>query len=691
MNPMKSFVPASLFSYSTIYSSMVMATSLLMTNNLNADTLLDTIHVEAKRDSAVKPFSVIANPSGWTVQSVDVVNHNDVELIGADRIEDYADSIPGVLIGRNEAGIASNVFIRGFSLGGRLHLNGLRDSQRFYLRDPATIERVEVVKGMDSVALGSGSPGGTVNFVTKKPQYKSIRTLNIGIGSPERYNVSADVGGAIHQSGWAWRSILSVRKAETGRKNVGDDRLTFMPALLWTGNDSELLVEGEYNRQNRDFDFDNVFADGEPVYDVSYTDPRTDSIRTSKRLSAQYSHNLSTSWLVRLNASYLKGFRDEKLVGFAYMNADERTLEGFYRKIKDNHKQYSLRTELEHNIKLSKLRSFGHKTTLGLEFHREDSSVISAFQVGGFTLDVFNPVFDYDLPTDDLLTNRNIDLTDKEQAAYLQHQVKSEKVLLTAGLRYSHFSADSFPEGAEPRSISNSNLNTSLGGVWQFKPPWKAFANRTESFSPNSGRDRTNNPFDAKQGLQYELGLRYQKSLKNSQALSLEGSIYQIDQDNLLERDPVDPTFKIPVGKVRVNGFEFKSNIPLGLKTHMLTSYSYYDSEIIKADNNQGNQLHSIPKHTLSLKLNYKIKPNVKTTLSATHVGTRMGDNNNSFKLPSYTRLDAGIRWKLNPHTSFNLGVRNVTDANYVATGGFNDFLVLGRDRTITVKMSYDF
>ena len=49
--------------------------------------------------------------------------------------------------------------------------------------DAATIERVEVVKGPASVLYGEVAPGGTVNYITKRPTAKAFTTLSAKVGS----------------------------------------------------------------------------------------------------------------------------------------------------------------------------------------------------------------------------------------------------------------------------------------------------------------------------------------------------------------------------------------------------------------------------------------------------------------------------------------------------------------------------
>lgn len=670
------FYSSSLFSISTV----------CLADTAFSETTLDPIIVYDTYDFDT-PFAVTGNSALWSPQSVDAIDATDMQAIGADRIEDVADTLPGVLLGRNQAGIGSNVYLRGFSLQGRLHLDGIPDNRRYFLRDPETIERVEVIKGLDSVLFGSGSPGGIVNYVSKKPSYKPVRTLSFGTGSPERYRLSADISDEIEDTDMAWRALLVGQKAATGREHVDDDRLTFMPSWLLQTDDHELLIQGEYARQNRDYDFDNVFINGTPVYDVSYTDPRTDSTRSHSRLSAQYLRHLNEQWRVHLNSSVIHGKRDEKLIGFWQMNPDERTLEGFYREIEDDYQQYAFRGELR---KLTTTETRSHETRLGVDWFRIDSDIKSASEIGGFTLDAFEPVFDFDLPEDTDLTRSDRRTVDTEEALYLHHRSKfAEDFLFTAGLRYSDYSADSYPAGAASNTISNDKTTASIGAVWGFAPSWKLFANRNESFSPNAGRDVNGQAFVPKFGVQYELGLRY-KALQSDTLV--ETSIYQIDQDNLLTRDPANTAYKIPLGAVRMRGFELTSTLPVTARLSLKPSLTLYDSEITKnSGTNEGNQLHSVPRKSAALLAHYSPNKSLELNMGIVYVGERMGNNANTFKLPSYTRIDAGASWKLNKKTKLNLGVRNLTDENYVATGGAVDFLVTGRDRTVTLDAEIQF
>lgn len=132
-----------------------------------------------------------------TPKTITIIDQNTPNILSSNRLEDFADYIPDVQIGREEAGIASDVFIRGFSTGGRLYKDGLVDNQNLYLCDPSTVESIEIIKGHDSVLFGSGSPRGTVNYINKKPLYQPYQTLRTSIGNPDQLRLEWDSTGVL--------------------------------------------------------------------------------------------------------------------------------------------------------------------------------------------------------------------------------------------------------------------------------------------------------------------------------------------------------------------------------------------------------------------------------------------------------------------------------------------------------------
>jgi len=100
--------------------------------------------------------------------SVGVVNQALLQDSMVLRLEDTAMFVSGVQQSSADSGFNTDLRIRGFTTAGSAYLDGVLDNQHFQVRDMALVEKVEILKGHSSVLYGSGSPGGTVNYISKK-------------------------------------------------------------------------------------------------------------------------------------------------------------------------------------------------------------------------------------------------------------------------------------------------------------------------------------------------------------------------------------------------------------------------------------------------------------------------------------------------------------------------------------------
>jgi iron complex outermembrane receptor protein len=672
----------------TAVMSICLGFSSALANEATPRTTPLAVEVKAK-----PKVSVYGLPPDKVAQSTASINGKAARKTGSDRLEDFADYIPGVHLGRSDAGVGSDIYLRGYPLGGNFHLDGLQDVQGFYLRDPATIERLEISKGLDSVLFGSGSPGGAANYVSKKPGFQRNRTFNLSSGIPEQYRAQVDITDRLKQSDWAGRLVMTGQLAETGRKNVGDDRFTFMPSLLWQTEQQSLLLEMESGWQNREFDFDTVFYQGKPVYNASYVDPRSFANRRMNRFSTTYTRDLGKGWEAKLQASRIEAKRNERWIGFAYLPATGSRLPGYYRDAQYDQTQQAVRTELTRSYQTGQTQ---HQTRVGFSDQSVEIGLKRQYRTGLFSLDIFDPQFDYPLPTDAQLTKRESSTLRREQAYYLQHHADiGDKLGITAGVRSSQFSAD-YTDHLKPvnsfKETDNKAVTTSLGITWQATPQWQAFASHNESFAPNTGMDKNDHFFAPLKGVQHEVGLRHMQNTRYGKPFKTSLSAYRIQQKNVTTRDPTTPGEKILTGETRSQGIEATVSAPLNPQLSINLGLNHSDARITENnDGNQGNRLHNVPHNSGSLVLDYTPSTRTNFSLGAVYVGKRPGDDANSFEIPAYTRLDASAEWKLNHKTRLKAGLRNLLDKDYVADTEGVDFIVQGRKRTVTLGVEFDF
>ena len=109
--------------------------------------------------------------------------------VGARDLFDVVQYAPGVTSSGREFNAGNALYtIRGFDQAPQ-H-NGFVGEG--YI-DTSTVERVEVVKGPSSVLYGQVAPGGTVNYITKRPGPKSVSSITGQLGTQSFWRTAVDL------------------------------------------------------------------------------------------------------------------------------------------------------------------------------------------------------------------------------------------------------------------------------------------------------------------------------------------------------------------------------------------------------------------------------------------------------------------------------------------------------------------
>ena len=108
------------------------------------------------------------------------------------------------------------------------------DFASFLSLDPYGAERIEVLRGPSSVLYGQNSPGGIINYVSKRPTDETFREIEVSAGSFDTYQGQFDMGGKLDEAGvWTYRLTGLAREGNAHIDYVEDDRLFIAPALKW--------------------------------------------------------------------------------------------------------------------------------------------------------------------------------------------------------------------------------------------------------------------------------------------------------------------------------------------------------------------------------------------------------------------------------------------------------------------------
>ncbi|MCW8128044.1 TonB-dependent siderophore receptor [Microbulbifer halophilus] len=365
--------------------------------------------------------------------------------------------LAGSVARQNDLGGLQTTFaIRGFagdeSMPGGYLVNGFSAGRGFSgRRDVSNIERIEVMKGPGSALYGRSEPGGTINLVTKKPQFETEGYLQASAGSYNRHRLEGDYTSALTDDA-AFRVNGAFEDADDYR-NTRPRQYALIPSLLFNLSDStSLSYELELAKQQSLFDRGIVAVDGDP--DVLPAtrflgDPengRSEIRATGHQLVVQ--HDLDSGWMLLAGLGYrassLESYSaDAELSdGRQLLLTDGSTLSRQRRSRDYTAEDLSGRLELTGTVDTGPL---SHHLLLGIDAYEfELDFTLGRWRVDygsmdpTYSIDIFNPAYDGVRPEpppqiDQLQVQRT-------RGVYVQDQIDlTEQWKMLLGVRFDNF------------------------------------------------------------------------------------------------------------------------------------------------------------------------------------------------------------------------------------------------------------
>ncbi|MFC3080514.1 TonB-dependent receptor [Phenylobacterium terrae] len=127
-------------------------------------------------------------------QTVTVIPRGVIEAQNLLSLRDVLSTVPGITFGAGEGGggFGDSINLRGYSANNDITVDGVRDSAQYSRSDPFNIEQIEVYNGANGVYSGSGSVGGTINLVSKRPFARTSSTVSAGVGTDDYWRATVD-------------------------------------------------------------------------------------------------------------------------------------------------------------------------------------------------------------------------------------------------------------------------------------------------------------------------------------------------------------------------------------------------------------------------------------------------------------------------------------------------------------------
>ena len=698
------------------------------------ETPIDEIFVQGERRAYQGNFDDLENPSA--VQSIDLELLRDV---GAINLNDALDLSASVARQNNFGGLWNSFSIRGFSgdinLPSGFLVNGFNAGRGFAgPRDLVGIESVEVLKGPRSALFGRGEPGGTINLITKRPEFETGGDVRLTVGRWQQLRLEGDVQsvfGADDQLGV--RLVGFYEDAESFRETVETEKLGFYPSVTWRASeDTTLTYELELTQQEIPFDRGVAFTEqsGFTPRETFVGEPGDGPIETDvlgHQLELQ--HNLSDSWSVLAGF----GYRDTEFEGNASetnfegrqtLFLDGQTLSRFFR-YRDFESDYTvLRAELAGQFETGQLR---HRLLFGADYDRfENRLFILRFRPGFFPagtdintldpaeylfLDVFNPVYDqFPQPVPTPNTDREEELDGF--GVYLQDQIDiNDKLQVRLGLRWDDFTQDLTNLRADPATTitsSDTRVSPQFGAVYTVNDGFSLYGSYGEGFRQQTGSDFQGNQFDPNITESAEIGFKADlESFFDGIAGSVTFTIFQVDQSNILVNDDRPEAvaagfFSRSAGEARSRGIELDANLSTESGFNFWFSYAYTDAEFTNSNPDadfgalieEGDPLINSPENQLNIQISQDFElrgmPS-QVGAGVLYTDERLGWTGFDFFLPSYTTARAFAEIEPIEGLALRVDVDNLFDEEFYTNSFADVWVEPGAPRRYRLTASYAF
>jgi iron complex outermembrane receptor protein len=618
----------------------------------------------------------ILTPLSDIPQSIQVVPRQSWEDQGAINAIDALSSV-GIIQAYNTPSNGDVFTIRGFQSQNILR-NGLKDDVGGSITGQtilSDVEQIEVLRGPASILYGQGTPGGTVNYITKQPLSEPYFSTSLNIGTYSLYQQSLDMSGPLNpDKTLLYRLNLSYLTTGSFVDNFHSQRSLIDPVISWQIDpNTKVTFETEYRYENQQG------RTGLPAVGTVLPNPNgkiplslnTEDVNaitkeSSVLLGYNLEHRFNDDWsAVSAFKARFDGFILDAATSVALLPNDETLTREEQTDINGPgvYDEYDLDNHVTGKFQIGGLQN---ELVAGLDLYRE-LSIYNRTESEIGSIDLFNPVFGQ--PIGAVISRLNEKTVSDAIGIYAQDIVK-----LAHNLKFVLGGRQDFVQNSVTNFL-NSSLNSTqpaqafsprVGLVYQPIQPVSLYASYTQSFTQNVGTSFDGSLFQPSFGTQYEVGV---KSDFLQGRLSSILALYQLTMTNVLTPDPDHDGYDVETGEQRSRGIELNVTGEILPGWNVIASYAYTNALVI-ADNVYpvGNKLPSVPLNSANLWTTYAFSTGTlkgfKFGLGLDYVDTQEGDLNNDFTVPSYLLTNAAVYYQKG-HLTFALNFKNLFDVQY--------------------------
>jgi len=656
-----------------------------------------------------------------TPASVTRVDREVIEARGAQNTQEILRAVPGVTA--HDAPGSIGVSYRGFGSGsiGQM-FNGISVQYSIAARpvDSWIYDRVEVIGGPSSFLFGSGAVGGSINYISKLAERRTISEARVRLGTENLKEASiglnrriAGNGGDRNAGGVAHYARIDLNHRDSKGWTEGTQRQATQLATSLLSD----LGGGFTHTLAYEFQDENVER---PYWGTPLLNPIAGTVRidegtreknynSADGLYAQQVHWLRSiaEWHVndalRLGNTFyvydaLRDYRNVERYRFTPDNTAVIRSAAYLQR--HDHEVIGDRIDGLVEGQIAGRRSdwaFGLEVSVNRQtrFPTSVPATVSTVDPYQFITENF-----FDIPgmTPELRPDRDNKVTTVALTLENRTQLQPALSLVTA-LRHERIDLELTNRrevnAANPASYERSYHPTTgrIGLVWQATPEAALYAQVATAADPPSGVLSTASFADVRNNTELTTGRQIEAGAKLdfwSGKGTATLAAYRITRRNIATQDPNNSTLTILVGEQSAEGVELAVGVQPTRDWSVQGNLSVVDAQY---ENHQqggvslaGRTPANTPETVANLWVTHAFTPALRASIGVRRVGSVYADAANTLSWPSYTLVDLGLSLALRRDVSLVARIRNATDRVHALNVGTSS-VYLGAPRTADIAL----
>lgn len=626
---------------------------------------------------------------------------------------DVLRNTPGVIVNNQETE-RSSYSARGFEISNIL-VDGVGfplESYNYNNENPDSFlfDRIEVVKGADSLNNGIGDPGATINMIRKRPTSDLQASVNASYGSWNTQRYEADASSALNQSGTLRGRLFGFEQTGDSYLDHYESEKNGLGAVLEADlTDNTLLTVG-YTETNSKSNGNNwganplINTEGEQLtypQEYNFSPEWTYWDTNIKNYFAELVQKLNDNWSVKLSYDEKRTEGGSKLL-FLSGNPGSDGTSGIYLwpgMYVDDHKAQQTNLQLKGTYPLFGQR---HEATLGYTWSQNNLNQLG--YGGSYPNHITSGLNSWtpEEPEWDLSqTTGEQHMKQKSQsisASTRLHFTDDLKLLL--GTNYIQAESKGTSYGTDT-IYDEDKVLPYVGLTYNFSPEYTGYMNYTSIFRPQTSKALDGSINKPIEGDSYEIGV---KSSWLEDRLTASMAVFLVEESNypLRNSDGLPTLRKTQVSDLRSQGYEFGLAGKITENVNLSFGYTQFS---LKDLENGGNARTYNPSQSFNLLTTYQVPqlPQLKLGLAlqwqdktyldvpeATDANGVVTQKAGTIEQDAYALLNLMASYEINDHITLQANGNNLTNEKYLFN--FPDgqgFYGAPANYTVAVKFKY--